>query len=127
MSKKRIVFLVGNIIPILVSGIIYAVVSGNDLHLWVKYDAVIIPIYLLAFNFILEHKAFFAWKLLVILSVELICTIIHMAYFQFDFSSTSIVIWSFMLGIALAITIIGGLIFYFVSKKKRNMEARKDF
>jgi|GEM_PF-4176687 len=121
MNKKRIIFLVGNILPVLVSGIIYAVASQNDLHLWVRYDAVIVPIYLLTFNFIMEHKAFFAWKMLVLLSVELICVTIHMAYFQFDFSPTSIIIWSFMLVIALLIIVIGGFILYFISKKKRNM------
>lgn len=73
MSKKRIVLMAVNALPVLVSVLIYLLISQNDLRLWVIYDALVVPIYLLTFNFILGHRAFWVWKLLVILAVELIC------------------------------------------------------
>ena len=88
----------------------------------VGYNAVIVPVYLLAFNFILDFKAFYAKKLLVILSVELVCVLIHMAYIQFDFSPTLLLIWSFMFGTTVAITAIGGIVLCLISKKLRNVK-----
>lgn len=117
---KAVLFWFGNTLPILISIIIYAIILQDRHYLWVRYDAAFLPIYLLVFNFILGYKKFNIKKLLVILSVELVCVLIHMGYFRFDMTPTSLIIWSFMIGTIFAITAIGGLILCLISKKYRN-------
>ena len=107
---KKFVFLGGNIMPILVSIIIYSVITQNKLHLWAGYNAVIAPVYLLVFNFALDHKRFYINKLFIIFFVELVCLLIHMAYFKFDFNSITLIIWSLMFIEAIGITAAGGKI-----------------
>ena len=125
-EMKRIIYWFGNILPILVSVVIYAFITQNDLHLWVGYNAAIVPIFLLAFNFALDYKAFSVKKLLVILLVEVVCLLIHMTYFQFSFSPISSVIWSLMFGTTVAITAIGGIVLYIISRKQRSIIVSDD-
>ena len=117
--KKHSVFWGLNILPIIISLFIALLISQNHFRLWVAYDALIIPVYLLATNILIDYKGFHAWKLSIIVFVEVICIAIHMAYFRFDFSATSFVIWAIMAGTALAIIAIGGLSLCLISKNLR--------
>jgi len=113
------IFWVGNALPVLLGIIIFAVINQDNLYILIGYNAVIVPVYLLTFNFTLNYNAFYAKKLLFILSIELICILIQIAYFDFNMSPIYLVFWSIVIGIALIITTIGGIILYSISNKWR--------
>ena len=126
MKKKYSAFGGLNILPIIISLLIALFISQNHFRLWVAYDALIIPVYLLTINFLIDCKGLYLWKLSIVVFVEVICIVIHMAYFRFDFSATSFVIWAIMTGTALAIIAIGGLALCLISKKLRKAKLQNE-
>ena len=119
MGKKRLSYIGLNILPIVISVILFLSVSGNEYHLWVWYDALIVPLYLLSCNFLINSKQFSGIKLLPMPLVIVLCLIIHMAYFNFDFGSISLLVWKIVASISFGIVIVGGIILFFVSKRLR--------
>ena len=119
MGKRRLFYIGLNALPIVVSVILFLSVSGNEYHLWVWYDALIVPLYLLLCNFLINSKQFTGIKLLTIPLVIVLCLIIHMAYFSFDFGSISLLTWQIVASISFGIVIVGGIILFFVSKRLR--------
>lgn len=123
MQKNRLWYIIVNILPILVSILMFATITNNQYHLWIWYDALVVPIYLLLCNFALNTKAFSGMKLLIVPCVLIICFLLHMLYFNFDMSAISSVIWIIFAGIAFGVMVIGGIILYFVSKRLRSKKA----
>ena len=124
MGKRRFYYIGFNILPIVVSIILFLSVSSNEYYLWVWYDALIVPLYLLLCNFLINRKHFSGIKLLTIPLVIVFCLIIHMAYFSFDFGSISLLIWQIVAGISFGIVIVGGIILFFVSKRLRSNSSK---
>ena len=120
MGKRRLLYIGVNTLPIVVSVILFLSISINQLHMWVWYDALIIPLYLLLCNFVINSKHFTGIKLLAIPFVVVLCLAIHMAYFNFDFGAISSLTWQIVVGISFGIVIVGGSILYFVSKRLRS-------
>ncbi|MFT4145075.1 MAG: hypothetical protein QM644_11525 [Mobilitalea sp.] len=119
MKKNSIIYLFGNIIPVLISIIIYLTLPNTKLYnFWIGYDAFIVPVYLLLFNFLFSVKEFYIWKIVIIFVIEIICIIIHMSYFSFNLSATSFVVWVFLMITALVVIGIGSIILFIVSKKR---------
>ncbi len=119
MLMKRIVLIAGNVLPIILSLLVYATITSAQYHLWVWYDALLVPVFLLLLNFFAQKKSFYGIKLLIIPFVIAMCLMIHMIYFGFEFTGTSGVIWLIFGGIALGITLVGGVVLYFISKRLR--------
>ena len=106
--------------PIAVSVILFLSISGNEHHLWVWYDALIVPLYLLFCNFLMNSKQFSGIKLLTMPLVIVLCLMIHMAFFNFDFGAISSLVWQIVAGISFSIVIVGGIILFLVSKRVRS-------
>ena len=123
MGKKQLSYIGFNILPIVISAILLLSASSNEYHLWVWYDALIVPLYLLLCNFLINSKHFSGIKLLTIPLVIVICLIIHMAYFSFDFGPISLLTWQIVESISFGIVIVGGIILFFVSKRLRRNKA----
>ena len=122
MEKRRVFYVGFNILPIVVSAILFLSISSNEYHLWVWYwyDALIVPLYLLLCNFLINSKQFSGIKLLAIPLVTVLCLMIHMAYFNFDFGAISSLVWQIVAGISFGIVIVGGIILFLVSKRLRS-------
>jgi len=119
MRKKRAWYIIVNILPVLISIFIFATITNTQYHLWVWYDALIVPIYLLVCNFALNTRVFSGVKLLIVPCVLTICFLLHMLYFNFDMSAISSVIWLIYVGISFGVMLVGGIVLYFVSKRLR--------
>ena len=117
MEKRRLFNMGLNVLPVVVSVILFLSVSSNEYQLWVWYDALIVPLYLLLCNFLINSKRFSGVKLLIIPLVIVLCLIIHMAYFNFGFGAISLLVWQIVAGISFGIVIVGGIILFLVSKR----------
>lgn len=120
MFNRHKWLITGNILPILVSLLIYMTITNNQYHLWVWYDAIIVPIFLLLYNFFAYIKSFSGVKLLIAPCINAICFLIHMLFFNFNFSGTSGIIWLIFTVISLAVMVVGSTILYFISKRLRS-------
>ena len=120
MGKRRLFYIGFNVLPIVISVMLFLSVSSNEYHLWVWYDALIVPLYLLLSNFMINSKHFSGIKLLAIPLVIVLCLLIHMAYFHFDFGAISSLVWQIAAGISFGIVIVGGIILFLVSKRLRS-------
>ena len=129
MNETRLsntIYIIGNALPVAFNAVLYMLVSQRNIsveltNFWTIINAIIIPAYLLAFNFILYKKFFSVRNICLIIFVELACLFHLTAYYQF---SRNVVRWWPVLVIAISIIATGGFSLCLVSNYIRRARSK---